>query len=70
MLPDQPQAPFDIVGWILAYENYEEQTEEELLAGFQYLIDTGLAWKLERHYGQHADALIKSGRCKQRETAG
>jgi len=45
--------------------NYEEGnlSDEEVVEGFQYLIDSGLAWRLQGHYGRMAEALIESGQC-------
>ena len=44
---------------------YEEGnlSGEEIVEGFQQLIDSGLCWKLQGHYGRKAKALIKSGHC-------
>lgn len=39
----------------------EEHTEEEVLAAWQYLVDTGLAWKLQGWYGRTAVRLIEAG---------
>jgi hypothetical protein len=41
----------------------EEHTEEEIIAAFQHLIDTGVVWKLQGFYGRTADALIDAGHC-------
>lgn len=54
----------DQVDFIMLYEGGEcEFTEEELIAGFQNLIDTGMAWKLQGHYGRTAASLIELGLC-------
>lgn len=39
----------------------EDHTEEEVLAAWQYLVDTGMAWKLQGFYGRTAAALIEAG---------
>jgi len=41
----------------------EEPTEEELNEAWQYLIDTGLCWKLQGWYGRCAQDLIDAGIC-------
>jgi hypothetical protein len=40
-------------------------TQENYLAAFQYLIDTGLAWQLQGRVGRTAADLISVGRCTQ-----
>lgn len=37
--------------------------DAEVLELFQYLIDTGLCWQLQGHYGRQAAALIEAGYC-------
>lgn len=41
----------------------EEHSEDEIVAAFQHLIDTGAAWKLQGFYGRTAAALIDKGVC-------
>lgn len=52
----------DSVCFIMAYED-GELSEEETIAGFQKLIDSGLAWQLQGSYGRVAQALIEAGHC-------
>ena len=52
------------VSKIIAYEN-GGMSEEEVISLFQELIDTGLAWKLQGHYGRIAKSLIESGDCNE-----
>ena len=48
------------VDGIIRYES-GEMNEEEVIEFFQELVDTGLAWKLQGHYGRTAKALIDYG---------
>jgi len=57
--------PFDRVGQIIAYES-GELDEAGVAELFQHLVDTGLAWKLQGHYGRTADLLIQGGYIKDR----
>ena len=45
---------------IIRYEN-GEMTDEEVITFFQGLVNTGLAWSLQGHYGRTAQALIEEG---------
>jgi len=50
--------------FIMEYEGGErEMSEEQLIAGFQQLIDSGLVWQLQGHYGRTAKELIEEGVC-------
>jgi hypothetical protein len=51
---------FDTLDFIMAYEA-GELDEEAIIAGFQALVKSGLAWQLQGHYGRTAAALIKAG---------
>jgi hypothetical protein len=53
---------------IIAYEN-GELDEENTIALFQRLIDSGLAWRLQGHYGRTAAELIRAGICSQEKLA-
>ena len=52
----------EVVDKIIRYEN-DEMSEEETISFFQELIDSGLCWKLQGHYGRVATAFIKEGVC-------
>jgi hypothetical protein len=41
----------------------EDTTEEETIAGYQELINNGMAWTLEGSVGRTAMALIDDGKC-------
>lgn len=41
----------------------DDVDEEALIAGYQDLIDTGMAWRLEGSVGRTAMSLIESGLC-------
>lgn len=50
------------VSEIIAYES-GSMDEDEMVAFFQRLIDSGMAWKLQGSYGRIASTLIEEGYC-------
>lgn len=50
----------DVVSKITAFEE-GSMDEEEVLEFFREIIDSGLVWELQGHYGQIAMHLINSG---------
>lgn len=47
----------------------ENATDEQVVAGYQELVNTGVAWQLEGHVGRTAMALIKAGKIMLGEVA-
>ena len=48
---------------MIRYEN-GEMGVDEIVPFFQELINSGMAWTLQGHYGRTASALIEAGECK------
>ena len=43
-------------------EGFEEpESEEQLIAAWQHLVDTGLCWRLQGWFGRTAHGLIQNG---------
>jgi len=55
--------PRDCVSRLIAYESGEFGFADTV-ALFQELIDSGLAWELQGHYGRTAARLIEAGYCR------
>lgn len=55
-----------MVDKIIRYENGEMSTTE-VVEFFQELINNGLAWSLQGHYGRTASQLIDLGLCAHSE---
>lgn len=45
-------------------EGCQEASEDEQIAAWQHLIDTGLCWQLQGWFGRRADELIREGICE------
>ena len=54
---------FDEVSFLMDYEA-GQLSDDAMIEGFQHLIDTGLCWKLQGHYGRTATYLIQQGICE------
>lgn len=54
--------PLDLTSQIIAYEQGELDHEAEIEL-FQGLINSGLVWQLQGHYGRCAARLIEAGEC-------
>lgn len=62
-LPQGGDAVLTLTDDIIAYEN-GELDEDATVALFQKLVDTGMAWSLQGHYGRMATRLIEAGLVK------
>lgn len=51
----------DQIGAIIEYEQ-GELDEDQIVELFQSLLDSGLVWQLQGHYGRMAVALLNQGR--------
>jgi len=47
---------------LMEYED-GELDDEQIITLFQRLIDCGLAWKLQGHYGRAAKVMVEAGLC-------
>lgn len=52
----------DQIDQIIAYEQ-GDLDDDATVTLFQDLINSGLAWQLQGHYGRTANALIEAGYC-------
>ena len=50
----------DLTSKIVAYEE-GHLSDEEMIKLFQHLVNSGLAWSLQGHYGRTAAWLIEKG---------
>lgn len=52
--------PFDVVGFVMAYED-GELNDEQVIDGFQHLVNQGMHLVLQGSYYRTATALIDAG---------
>ena len=57
-----PKEQWNELDFIMAFENGELQ-DEDIIDGFQHLIDNEHAWTLQGMYGRTAQGLIEAGLC-------
>lgn len=50
----------NIIEQLIEYESGELK-EQKTIDLFQTLVDTGLAWELQGHYGRVAQAMLEEG---------
>ena len=53
----------DLTSQIIAYEQ-GDLSDDDTIALFQRLIDSGLAWQLQGSYGRMAARFIEGGLCR------
>lgn len=51
---------YDVVGQVIAYET-GELSDDDTVTLFQHLVNTGVAWQLQGHYGRTAQAMLDAG---------
>jgi hypothetical protein len=56
-------AKYDTVGKMMEFER-GLLPKKEAVELFQHLIDSGIVWNLQGHYGRVAETLLKSGQCR------
>ncbi len=52
--------PYDASACVEGFDG-EEHDQETVISAWQYLLDTGLCWKLQGWYGRTANQLIEEG---------
>ena len=58
---------YDVTNGIIDYED-GSLDDDRVVELFQHLIESGLAWKLQGHYGRTAERLIRAGLCTIQKT--
>jgi len=54
------KGPLDLTSAIIEYES-GQLSREQTIDLFQHLVDSGLAWSLQGHYGRTAAELLRRG---------
>lgn len=61
-MPNKVWNDYDAVAACEGFDG-EDHDAETLRSAWQYLIDTGLCWKLQGWFGRAATSLIAAGEC-------
>ena len=62
-MPKQKTKMSDLDATMIAEGVQEAESDEQYIAAWQHLIDTGLAWQLQGFFGRTASAMIQHGVC-------
>ena len=52
--------PYDASACVEGFDG-EDHDQDTIISAWQYLLDTGLCWKLQGWYGRTANQLIEEG---------
>jgi len=66
--PDSKKTFDDFTAVGMAEGFIESDSEEEILAAWQHLVDTGLAWSLQGWFGRTANDMIEQGLIKAKQS--
>jgi hypothetical protein len=58
------EAEMDMYTAVAIAEGMQDADDEETLDAYQYLVDTGIIWKLQGSFGRVAQHLIDAGLIK------
>ena len=62
-MPKRKTKLTDLEAVLIAEGAQEAESDEQYIAAWQHLIDTGLCWQLQGKFGRTAKAMIANGHC-------